>query len=154
MVTTRAVGIRMKVAHGPDIDRLERVAEVDLSEHEGRAVRGSLRTVRPASHDIGEPGMALEAEHVLERRATHVEVGENDTPTRPGHGHCKVGRGARLAVLRRGACEHYQPRAEAKVDELEVRAEHPEGLGMRAVRLREHRQLFRGVVGCEALLPP
>ena len=73
---------------------------------------------------------------------TKVEVDEDDAAPGPRLGDREVGRGRRLPLLLDGARDEDRAGPVAlERREVEVRAQHPERLGVRARRLRDHHEL-------------
>src|SRR5215217_5331409 len=125
--TVRALhGERGERRRYPDVDGLERLVDGDL-----------------AGCQLRQPGRLVEAEEVMDRGIPKVEVDENDTLTRARERDGEVRGGRRLAFLLESARQHDRFRTMLEVDQIDVRHEHADRLGVSAMRIGDGYETWR-----------
>ena len=91
--------------------------------------------------DIGESRVPVQLEEAGEHRAAEVEVDQRHALPGACERDREVGDRRRLAFFLEAARDHDRACAALEVGELEVRAQHAECLGLRAVRVLQHHEL-------------
>jgi hypothetical protein len=94
-----------------------------------------------SERDLGQAGAPAHVEEPGEDRAPQVEVDEDHALARAGKRHGEVAHRRRLTLALDRARHEDDLRAALEIHEVEVRLQHAEGLGLHAVRIRQHREL-------------
>src|SRR5437763_11338962 len=122
-VLARTGAIRVSIAPG-ERHRSQNIPELGLAER-----------------DLREPRPPAKIEEAVERRTPEIEVDERHTLPSPRERDREVDAGRRLALSLERTCHENRARLVRQAHELEVRAERPKDLCLRAIRLREHDRL-------------
>ena len=118
----RVLGRRRERSPRAEIDPPQSSAELDVPER-----------------DVGDPLGVRETEEAVEVGDTQVEIDERHAPARACLRDGQVRRGRRLSLALDRARDEYRARAFVlEHREIEVRAQHPECLGVGAGWLRQH----------------